>query len=87
MAAAGAAAATAAAAAAVADPDPHPIPPARAPPPPVTVSAVVFGAEAVRRGVDTLGLPPTAPAWWLTGADPLAAMLEDQRRLRSQIAQ
>ena len=53
----------------------------------MTVSAVVFGAEAVRRGVDTLGLPPTAPAWWLTGADPLAAMLEDQRRLRSQIAQ
>ncbi|PSC75191.1 phosphoinositide phosphatase SAC1 [Micractinium conductrix] len=56
-------------------------------PEPLSMSAVVFGAEAVRRGVDTLGLPPTAPAWWLTGADPLAAMLEDQRRLRSQIAQ
>jgi hypothetical protein len=45
------------------------------------MSAVVFGAEAVRRGVDTLGVAPAA-AWWLTGADPLAAMLEERARLQ-----
>lgn len=41
---------------------------------------------AVRRGVDTLGVPPAAPTWWLTGADPLAAMMEQQAALRAQIA-
>lgn len=41
---------------------------------------------AVRRGVDTLGVPPAAPTWWLTGADPLAAMMEQQAELRAQIA-
>jgi hypothetical protein len=56
-------------------------------PEPLSMSAVVYGAEAVRRGVDTLGVVPAAVAsCWLTGADPLAAMLEEQQRLRQQVA-
>ncbi|KAL4426372.1 hypothetical protein ABPG77_004666 [Micractinium sp. CCAP 211/92] len=55
-------------------------------PEPLSMQAVVFGADAVRRGVDTLGVPPAAPTWWLTGADPLAAMMEQQAALRAQIA-
>ncbi|KAL4859481.1 Phosphoinositide phosphatase SAC1 [Chlorella vulgaris] len=56
-------------------------------PEPLSMSAVVYGAEAVRRGVDTLGVVPAAVAsCWLTGADPLAAMMEEQQRLRQQVA-
>ena len=53
---------------------------------PLSMSAVVYGAEAVRRGIDTLGVPPAGPSWWLTGADPLAAMIDEQQRLHAQIA-
>ncbi|KAL4430910.1 hypothetical protein ABPG75_006166 [Micractinium tetrahymenae] len=54
-------------------------------PEPLSMQAVVFGAGAVRRGVDTLGVPRAAPTWWLTGADPLAAMMEQQAVLHAQI--
>ncbi|PRW58397.1 phosphoinositide phosphatase SAC1 [Chlorella sorokiniana] len=55
-------------------------------PEPLSMSAVVYGAEAVRRGVDTLGVaaPPSA-SWWLTGADPLAAMMAEAQQLRAQV--
>ncbi len=55
-------------------------------PEPLSMSAVVYGAEAVRRGVDTLGVaaPPSA-CWWLTGADPLAAMMAEAQQLRAQV--
>lgn len=55
-------------------------------PEPLSMSAVVYGAEAVRRGVDTLGVAaPPAACWWLTGADPLAAMMAEAQQLRAQV--
>lgn len=55
-------------------------------PEPLSMSAVVYGAEAVRRGIDTLGVvAPASASWWLTGADPLAAMMEERQRLHAQV--
>ena len=55
----------------------------------INLQGVVYGAEAVRRGVDTLGVPPGAASWLgaggAAGGDPLAAMLQEGERLRATI--
>eukprot|EP00887_Chlorella_sp_A99_P005395 scaffold1.g5395.t1 len=52
---------------------------------PLDMASVVYGAGAVRAGLDSLGIPPSLAPYWLPGADPLAAMLADRGWLAEQL--
>ena len=55
-------------------------------PRPLDMTTVMYQREAVRRGVDDLGLPPLLAPLWTGQADPVAALTDLANALREELA-